>query len=352
MSTSNKRQSTSDAKLTQLWNSITCGELASQKEKALVSIPHNASVTRACEILASNGISSAPIIDKSGVRPRVAGVFDFRDLGACIVKVVSKMAEDAKQKGTASPAERPHLKLKDILTHEAAELASDLSHHDKFYWVTTTAPLIEAVEYFGVGAHRVFVVDESDGDVKGIVSQSDALTFLNDHIESTGLAGTMVRDLEMINTKDKVVRISNQRSLWEGLQMMQRYEISSLCVMDGNKIWGNLSMGDIKYLVQVGRIESLMHSIKEFTQTVRLLKDKENRYQTRAPTFSAPDDATLKSIVERLVKTRAHRLWLHAPSSDILSGLVSLSDVLRSLTPKENQAHWKNQPLISFVPAV
>eukprot|EP00457_Paulinella_chromatophora_P005971 gb/GEZN01005989.1/.p1 GENE.gb/GEZN01005989.1/~~gb/GEZN01005989.1/.p1 ORF type:complete len:372 (+),score=43.26 gb/GEZN01005989.1/:72-1118(+) len=346
MASSQKKQKTitaQDGKLEALWTGITCGELALEKKLKLITIPHNATVSDACLVLAQNGISSAPIYDNDeGV---VVGMFDFRDLGACLVRVTEKLTPEELAKAD--------VKLSTILSHESAELASDLSKHNHFHSVYDTSPLIEAVAFFGQGQHRVLVLNKSR-DIVGILSQSDALQYLKKNIKASGMADVTLESLKVIAPKEQVVAIPQDRSVLDALKLMQSKAVSSLAMVDreGN-LCGNFSITDIKYLLKLGRLDTLHHSVHDFIRKVRLAKDMEMHGKTQALVFTATTDAKLESVVGKLAATRAHRLWIiHNPSSTDrgVAGVVTLSDILRTLTPKESQALWKHQPLISFVP--
>lgn len=336
-----KKLSTSDAKLSSLWESITCGDLiAEKKDHKVISIGSNESVTSACEILAKHGISSAPIYDKA--QDMVLGVFDFRDLAACLVNVVGEM--DAETMG------KKNLALKDILRHEKAQLAADLSQHDKFHSVQTTAKLTEALQFFGLGQHRVFVVDK-EKHIVGVLSQSDALQYLHKHINETGLTDCTLDALGIVRPREQVVHIDQEQSVLSALKAMQNYSVTSVCVSQNKQLAGNFSMGDVKYLLKLGRLRTLLLPLREVLQTIRLAKDKERRYQSQVPVFTAHLDMTLGKAVGRMAATRTHRLWI-TDNKQSIQGVMTLSDVLKTLTPIQAREHWKAFPLIKFVPAV
>jgi CBS-domain-containing membrane protein len=334
------KKSTNEKKLGNLWESVTCGQLAGENNRKLISIGSNDSVVKACEILAEHGISSAPIVDRE--RNMLLGVFDFRDLAACLLNVVGSLDVEEVRKGNWS--------LKDVLKHEKAELASDLSQHDKFHSVQSDAPLLSAVQYFGLGQHRVFVLDKEKA-IKGVLSQSDALKFLDKHMDDTGLGLSTIESLGVIRPREQVVHVPDDQSVLQALKLMQSHGVSSLCVTRGGALAGNFSMGDVKYLLKLGRLSTLLQPLKAVLQNIRLAKDHERKHESQVPTFTTTPDMCFGKAVGRLVATRSHRLWV-IDSQRQVHGLMSLSDVLRTLTPKKARDHWKEFPLISFVPAV
>ncbi len=87
---------------------------------------------------------------------------------------------------------------------------------------------------------------------------------------------------------------------------------------------------------------------------VRLRKDKENAFETKVPVFQLPQTATLRKAIGSLCATRTHRIWVVTPDHKPIA-VVTLSDILRILTPRTN-AYYANAPPgvkpVRFVPAV
>jgi len=103
-------------------------------------------------------------------------MFDFRDLAALLIKVFSQPLTDQQKKMLSN--------LKAVLNHLSAELASDLSQHDKFYSVEEDSSLLDAIDFFAKGMHRVVVLNQSK-ELVGVLSQSDALKYFFHKLEKS-----------------------------------------------------------------------------------------------------------------------------------------------------------------------
>jgi len=190
----------------------------------------------------------------------------------------------------------------------------------------------------------------------GILSQSDALSYFHKKLTSGDLEWLKNKTLDELKLwHEGVVSIDESATVLEGLKLMYNKGLSSVAVIDSEKrnfISANMSMTDIKYLVHQGKLDSLKLPIKTFVQEVRLAKDREAEYKTSLPVFVVTKDTTLQAAVGKLVATRTHRLWIvKSLLNHEVVGVVSLSDILRGLTPPHSQHRWKHQPYITFVPA-
>jgi len=81
-----------DGKLASVWNGMKCGDLVTGKK--IITVNADDTLVACCKILASHGISSAPVLDGD----RMCGLFDYRDLGAVIIKAFSQHSEEKKNK--------------------------------------------------------------------------------------------------------------------------------------------------------------------------------------------------------------------------------------------------------------
>jgi len=147
-----------DEKLEELWTSIKCKDLTAKQK--VITIKAKSSVLSAAEVLARNRVSSAPVVSEED--EVICGMFDFRDLGATLIKAFSQELSEEDKKSLTT--------LKAVLQKHSAELSTDMSKHDKFYSVNEDHPLLDAVEYFGKGLHRILVLDNEKKTKRNFIS--------------------------------------------------------------------------------------------------------------------------------------------------------------------------------------
>jgi CBS domain-containing protein len=173
-----------------IWEQTKCLELL--KGQKVIEIPDEASVAFGCETLVKNGISSAPVYSKSSAS--YVGMFDYRDIVSFVLIAFQKKQLEPVDEFEASsddPGKQAHIddmikKLVVIGDGEEVEarMVSDLSHRNPFYSVREESPLADAVEILGKsGVHRVNVLG-NDGRVKGVMSQTDVVLFLDKQVKA------------------------------------------------------------------------------------------------------------------------------------------------------------------------
>jgi len=228
-----------------------------------------------------------------------------------------------------------------------------MSQHDKFYSVNEDDPLLDAVDLFGQGLHRVVLLN-NEKKLVGIISQSDAAKYFYKQLQKKEylfLADKTVGDLKIVH--EGVIKLDEHATVLDGLKLMQSHGLSSIALTNKKGvIISNFSISDIKYLLKLNKLDLLHYTCSQFIKEVRLKKDQENDYKTSLPVFVCTKDSTLQHVVGKLSATRTHRVWVVKSSADhTVVGVVSLSDILKFLTPKESQHRWKHQPFIAFVPS-
>lgn len=154
------------------WTRHACGELVKNQETLIIDA--KVSVEDACDLLAHHKISSAPVYE--GEKKQYVGMFDYGDIVAFLLVVMGK--EEIPEYETD---------LRDILQKGLrmgpvpVRMVSDLSLRNPFVYVAPEAPLLEAVQFFAQGMHRLAVMNP-DFSLKGILSQSALLSYVVEHV--------------------------------------------------------------------------------------------------------------------------------------------------------------------------
>lgn len=205
----------------------------------------------------------------------------------------------------------------------------DLSHKNPFYSVMLESPLSAAIELLSQdnGVHRLNVVD-GDGRVRGILSQSDIVKFLlSKKALFPDLMEKSLNDLKV--GCGPVVSVLAENSVLDALEKMSANFISSVAVIesDGTLI-GSISMADIRFVFQHGKYHRLWMTCSNFLSLALNQLGLEHSGNDRFPFFDAHLGSTLAAVLQKIVATKVHRIWVTNPENQHLIGLVSLTDVI------------------------
>ena len=205
----------------------------------------------------------------------------------------------------------------------------DLSHKNPFYSVMLESPLSAAIEILSAdnGVHRLNVVD-GEGKVRGILSQTDIVKFLiAKRSLFEGIFSSTLNDLKI--GCGPVVSINSEASVLESLERMSENFISSVAVVesDGTLI-GNISMADIRFVFQHGRYHRLWMTCGNFLSMALNQKGLEHSGNDQFPFFDAHLSSSLAQVMNKIVATKVHRVWITNPKNQHLIGLVSLTDII------------------------
>jgi CBS domain-containing protein len=154
------------------WTNRTCGELVNHQ--STVIIDSQMKVEDACHVLSQSGVSSAPVYDNE--RKQYVGMFDYGDIVTFLLAIMGK--EDIPEYETdLKEIIEKGLRMGPVPVH----MISDLSLRNPFIYVLPEASLLEAVQFFAQGIHRIVVMNP-DLSLKGILSQSSLVTHIVNHV--------------------------------------------------------------------------------------------------------------------------------------------------------------------------
>jgi CBS domain-containing protein len=288
--------------------------------------------------MAQHGVLSVPVQEvKTGTW---LGLLDWRDVDAALF--ISGKTD--KSVATAT-----------------AESVVGLCEKNPLYTVRASGPLLHALEFFGKGIHRVVLENDFDSGLPfiGVLSQSDALRYVAEVIRSgTGSAdldpilGVSVEAADVFNTSP--LSISCSATVQDAITLLYESQVSSIAVTDdslpGSVLYGSFSTSDLKYLFHRSRISKLdlSEQVGLFINRVRQEQGIENLGKDRAPYFSVSKACTVRNAILKMSATKTHRLWVESdPLARDLCGVISISDILRYLTPSTSLHFWHRH----FVPS-
>lgn len=294
---------------------IKCGSLINKKFEKPIILETQMTVAEAAETLSSHMISSAPVFDP--MSNSIEFMFDFRDI--CVL-----MMDFLKNENHMSRI-RSNINFSFLISDLTIEAAKSLSHVQSFRFCHRDDSLLRAFPVFGSGIHRIAVVDD-EGGFLGVISQSDAISCIHKYADS--LQSVLSKSLEQLEIARKsIICCGLDTVVLEALGMMQENFISSVGVVDENgSLIGVLSMTDIRHVFREKAFAVLKSTAHDFLAEIR---QRYSKVQGKAsyPVFAVRPNASLHDVINKLVSTRAHRIYVTVEERPV--GVVSLTDILR-----------------------
>ncbi|CEP10984.1 hypothetical protein [Parasitella parasitica] len=310
------------------WTMVPASSLINDQK--MIEINGIMSVEEACQVLVENNISSAPVfVDNE--KGHYIGMFDYGDVIAYILLVLHRKPG---QKESEDTVDLESLEIKDIV-HRALQgqkvpvgMASDLSRKNPFYSILQEATLLSAVEIFACGTHRVSIL-RPDGRVKGILSQSTVVKYLFENrkqfLEIDSVLNKTIRELDLGN--EPVIGVDANATVLDALSLMSAHGVSSVAVLRGKTVLGNISMTDVKHVMKGYSHRLLWKTCFQFVGHIRTQQGIIDG-QDRLPVFDVRQETSLGFAIAKLLATKAHRVWVVDEFGNA-TGVVSLTDVIR-----------------------
>jgi len=199
------------------------------------------------------------------------------------------------------------------------ELAN-FSKLDPFIKITDTTNLIQVLQLSSQdykSLHR-FPVMDSTGKVKGIVSQSLLVRFLEPHTKKFDF-GTLNIGLLGVGLDKQVITISEDESVAAAIQKLRNFGISGIGVVDKDgKLIGNFGATAVKFL-GLKVIDIVNVTLKQF------LTSKPGTHEET--TVTATKQTTAHQAITKFTTTGAHRIFVVDENHHPI-GIISLSDII------------------------
>ncbi|KAA8498108.1 Protein SDS23 [Porphyridium purpureum] len=307
----------------------TCGELVAGQKP--ITIPADATVAEACDILARNGILSALLEHPEGSGlTGFAGYFSYRSLLYWFLKRHPAYSDEG------GSSEMPHsaMDLREVIAQagasdtKAVDYCAERGKESKV--LLPSDSLGKAVLLFGEGLHRCSVVENDC--VLGTLSQSLTLRFIANH--SAEVRPALLHTLAEFGLgESRAIVLEQRKNVIEGMHIMQKNKLSALAVVDQNgRLVGNLSLSDIKYIFRTRSYSMLWYTAQNF---IKILRERaaleENAGMDTFPFFDISRERTLEIAIQKMIATRVHHLWV-VDTAGVPIGVVSITDIMRVLS--------------------
>jgi len=332
-----RRKSEYESPAIELWRSVRVGDVANRLKKA-ITIDTNDTIHTAVQVLAVNDISSAPVLDKS--TNTFTRFLDFKNLAQTVYQFIKEDKESAGKM-------MRKVDIKIIPVHR-----EDLTSQQPFFSVKDDEPLWNAVRFFTQKhthnkVYRLFVLSSSSSLVNlyslesfvSILSQSDAVRFLSQHLNDERIKTTSHKTLSELKLVQKVVsKVTVSKPVFGALEIMLQRNISSLAVVsDDDKLFGAITFSHIQYAFQQKNlVAELFKPVGEFLAQVQSVTSEDSKSGDKKETYSTDlmsvtPSTTLTDVIKRVVSLRMHRVWIVNDDNHVI-GVVSLTDIINAFT--------------------
>jgi len=201
-----------------------------------------------------------------------------------------------------------------------------LSRRNPLHPVADSATLWDVVVLLSKHVHRVPIVNDK-GEIINIISQSSAMKFLHDHEKE--FHKDFAHSVEQLNLGSSPVHtVREDTPTIEVFRMMDNKKISGVGVVNSaGALVGNTSGSDLKLFVKLPSIALLHVPISDFLKKIR-----QESLDERMPTFAVASHDSLRVVINKLVATRVHRVFVANDEHGYKPvRVISITDILRHI---------------------
>lgn len=231
------------------------------------------------------------------------------------------------------------------LKYENVERVMDMSGKDPYVPVYLRSQLELVLRIMSRGVHRIVVIG-NQGNLYGMISQSDIARLLKNELESTSGDSALkfaqtktLKDLKL--HKKNIFTVSKDATINEAFKLISRFGVSALAVVnESNQLIGNFSASDLKQVRGIENWEDLEKSVFDFLDT----------YSPKSlnPETSNPNSAFI-NVLNQLTSgpTAPKRIWITNERDEPVS-VVSLTDIVNIIITGGNA---EIQPIEYYTPS-
>jgi len=271
----------------------------------------------ALQLLKNRRVLSFPIVDTS--TNSCIGVADILDICLFIVAKFPSI-EVITQDVLISLEYEGRKFLQETTVSQVAAFSKAWNQSQLPYFpFKINTPLIDLINTFSVGIHRVPVVDDND-KMLNFISQMDLLRFLAENIyllEERGIGNKTLDELGI--GRGSVHFVRSDAMVIVAMAHMIKKKISAVPILDKDtgKLVATFSASDLRG-IGPNDLHQLLRPITNFLMTFNI--------KSLYPLTCKLGDS-LQHVILKLAGTKVHRLWVIDDSQN-LQGVLSLSDVI------------------------
>lgn len=273
---------------------------------------------KAIEVLAERALLSAPVLSEDG---KVLGVLDALD-------VVAYVVDRAAGAGAPDPeaplvADEPLDKV--MGRGHATSAGPGAARHAH---VGLDEPLDKVAALLSTTVRRAVVLGP-EGEAHSVVTQSQLLKFLHDHIEELGQARAKAAK-EFCS--DGAVSVSEESSALSAFQVMRTGHVSSIGIVDDAGCLVSVASATdlVKSLARMSDKASALQELERTSVLEFVAWNRQHDIREIAAAVTARPDQHLDSVLSKLAACRVHRVMVCEERRPV--GVLSLTDVCRAVS--------------------
>lgn len=291
--------------------------------KPLVSLDERQTVAAALKIFLDLKITSAPVTDATN--GEIYGLVNVVDLLYFTVfqPCFNKYDTDLKM-SQLSPTLARQIADPTQLMAPLQDLMNGLSLESKRYWTfDASQPLIELLNAFTLGVHRVIVTDRAAPESKPqFISQTDVVRYIRTRLSTSPALECSISELDL-GTTDVKTQSEIATAITAFRRMLIREELTAVPLVDQRGVLvDTLSSSDVRLICDKGGNlfpERLLLPVTDF------LQGQDGR---RAPITCGANDS-LGKVMDKMLVGKVHRCWVVEPETNKLVGCVSMTDIIK-----------------------
>jgi len=283
-----------------------------------ITIKSTESIRTALDLLSENNISSLPVHEVA--KERYIGFIDMAE----IANTALEIKEEVEKEGLSDAIAQE--RFTQTTCHQLAVNAVDRT---PLIMLNCEISLLSGIEFMNKKNLKRLAVQSDEGELLGILSQSQLLRFVLSKIHKFEFANKTVKELHL-GYRD-VIGLQNSATVKDAFRKLREERISGLAVLDGEKLIGNFSVSDFKFS-KYANLRGYFHlTLEQFLE----LKPQPT---TLIPTpICLRPEATIVEVMEKFRLTKVHRIYL-LDENEKLMGIISLADMLQLIASEGEEA--------------
>jgi len=285
-------------------------------------VDSTSTVSETLDVLSSNKIWCAPIIDSSKKSAtwldKYMGLVDMADVVSFALSKV-EVAKN-KSKGFAALVKE----AKEFSTHQVKDIF-DSNGHNPFVPLALNSSMRDAMLLLGKHhLYRIVVIDAEKQELANIITQSAMVKVLADNMKSFGDIGKKTLTELGLAASKTIYSVSLDNLAIDAFKLMIEKKIGAVPVLGVNgQLVGNISVRDIRTAVAKPELwANLFESVAKFLNDMRAGAD-----DIMSPAISCNASDELGLVISKLCVSRIHRVYVVDEKQQLIA-VVSLSDVI------------------------
>lgn len=295
--------------------------LLEKKSHAVVEINHETDPVNGAKKLLKHQVLGALVWDDSV--KRYCGYFDMRDLLNAVLYATKKKQHEEDV--------NPFMEL---MSESVGASLDYLSY--PLYTLPPDTSLVKVGEFLSEPkCRRVAICNDGCTQCENIVTRRSLLKFMSKHISYADLQEKL--DDAGLDYRKGVIQVTDDTKAFDTFKLMDSKGLYGIAVVDeeDGSLVGYTSASDIRLAADDEGKSSMDMNIMSYLAAVRQWTIS-GRGKAQYPICYVHEDATVAQVVQKLVKTGYHRLFV-VDEAKVPVGVISLFDILNFAMTKSDK---------------